>query len=227
MVPVHFKKKIETDATASSRQKSQEGNYWDTFINFSADVDKRNQRFKTTDGYRTYYNLDLPLISDNNTLTNTLSYKTYLELYEKNVTTLGFYLQGANSITNDDVKLSERLFVSGSRLRGFESGKIGPKDGDDFVGGNYAATFNVSTTLPKILENNQNVDLLFFMDAANLWGVDYNSNIDDSSKIRSSIGLAVDWLTVVGPLNFSLSEAITKNDSDVTESFRFNIGTTF
>ena len=137
---------------------------------------------------------DLPIISDNNTLTNTLSYKTYLELYEKNVTTLGFYLQGANSITNDDVKLSERLFVSGSRLRGFESGKIGPKDGDDFVGGNYAATFNVSTTLPKILENNQNVDLLLFVDAANVWGVDYDSTINDSSKIRSSIGLAVDCL---------------------------------
>ena len=46
-------------------------------------------------------------------------------------------------------------------------------------------------------------------------------------KIRSSIGLAVDWLTAVGPLNFSLSEAITMTDTDVTESFRFNIGTTF
>ena len=77
------------------------------------------------------------------------------------------------------------------------------------------------------MQNNQNVDLLFFIDAANLWGVDYDSTINDSSKIRSSIGLAVDWLTVVGPLNFSLSEAITKTDTDVTESFRFNIGTTF
>ena len=34
---------------------------------------------------------------------------------------------------------------------------------------NYAASFNISTTLPKILENNQNVDLLLFLDAANLW----------------------------------------------------------
>ena len=222
-----FYEKIETDATASTRQKSQEGDYWDTFLTFSADIDKRNQRFKTSDGYRTYYNLDLPIISDNNTLTNTLSYKSYFELYENNITSYGFFLQGANSITNDDVKLSERLFISGNRLRGFESGKIGPKDGDDFVGGNYAASFNISTTLPKILENNQNVDLLLFLDAANLWGVDYDPNIDDSSKIRSSIGLAVDWLTVVGPLNFSLTETISKKDTDITESFRFNIGTTF
>ena len=209
------------------RQKSQEGDYWDSFLTLSVDVDKRNQKFKTTDGYRTYYNLDLPIISDNNTLTNTLSYKSYAELYENNITSYSFFIQGANSITNDDVKLSERLFISGNRLRGFENGKIGPKDGADFVGGNYAAAVNFSTTLPTFLQNNQNVDLLFFIDAANLWGVDYDSTINDSSKIRSSIGLAVDWLTVVGPLNFSLSEAITKTETDVTESFRFNIGTTF
>ena len=47
-------------------------------------------------------------------------------------------------------------------------------------------------------------------------GVDYDPNIDDSSKIRSSIGLAVDWLTVVGPLNFSLTETISK-DTDITD----------
>jgi len=69
--------------------------------------------------------------------------------------------------------------------------------------------------------------LLFFIDAANLWGVDYDSSLDDSSKIRSSVGIAVDWFTAIGPLNFSLTETLTKNDTDVTESFRFNIGTSF
>ena len=222
-----FYEKIETDSTASTRQKSQEGDYWDTFLNIGFDLDKRNQRFKPSDGYRTLYNLDLPIISQNNSLTNTLSFKGYSELFENNVTSYSIFLQSANSLTNDDIKLSERLFIPSSRLRGFESGKIGPKDGADYIGGNYATTFNVSTTLPKLLENNQNLDFLIFLDAANLWGVDYDSTINDSSKIRSSIGIAVDWLTVVGPLNFSLSETITKKDTDVTESFRFNIGTTF
>ena len=68
---------------------------------------------------------------------------------------------------------------------------------------------------------------IYFIDFANVWGVDYNSSIDDSSKIRSSIGIGIDWLTPVGPLNFSLSEAITKHNTDVEESFRFNLGTTF
>ena len=123
--------------------------------------------------------------------------------------------------------MSERLSIPSSRLRGFESGKVGPKDGNDFIGGNYVATMNFTSTLPKILEDNQDIDILFFVDAANIWGVDYDSSIDNSSTLRSSIGLAVDWFTAIGPLNFSLTETLTKKDTDVTESFRFNIGTSF
>ena len=65
-----------------------------------------------------------------------------------------------------------------------------------------------------------------FFDAGNVWGVDYNSSLD-SSKIRSSTGLSIDWFTPIGPLSFSFSEAITKASTDKPESFRFNIGTTF
>jgi len=73
----------------------------------------------------------------------------------------------------------------------------------------------------------QNTDISFFIDAANIWGVDYDSTIDDSSKVRSATGIAINIFTPVGPLNFSLSQPLTKNSTDKTESFRFNLGTTF
>ena len=104
---------------------------------------------------------------------------------------------------------------------------VGPKDGKDFIGGNYISTLNLNTTLPQIFPNLQNVDFSLFFDAANIWGVDYDSSINDSSKLRSSVGFGVDWFTVVGPLTFSLSEVITKDDNDIEENFRFNLGTTF
>ena len=112
-------------------------------------------------------------------------------------------------------------------MRGFENGKIGPKDGNDFIGGNYATAINFSSTIPQLFENSQNIDFLFFIDAANVWGVDYDNSIDDKSKIRSSIGIGVDWLTPIGPLNFSFAETLSKADTDVTQSFSFNLGTTF
>ena len=109
----------------------------------------------------------------------------------------------------------------------FEFGKIGPKDGQDFIGGNYATAFNFATTLPGLLKDLESIDFSFFVDAGNVWGVDYDDSIKDNSKIRSSSGLAVDWLTPIGPLSFSFAKPITKADSDRTETFRFDIGTTF
>jgi len=222
----NFYETITTNSTASERQKAQAGNYWDTFVTLDLNYDKRNQKFQTTSGFRTYYSLDLPLISDTNTIKNYYSQSYYFDLFEDNVSSISFYLESANSLNNKDVKLSERIKIPGKRLRGFESGRVGPKDGDDFIGGNYAYSLNFSSTIPQFFQESQNVNFLFFTDIADIWGVDYDSSLD-KSKVRSSAGLGLDWYSPIGPMNFSLAHPITKSKEDVTESFRFNIGTTF
>ena len=73
----------------------------------------------------------------------------------------------------------------------------------------------------------ENTDLKIFFDVGNVWGVDYSSSIDESNKIRSSSGLALEIFSPIGPISFSYAEAITKASTDVTESFRFQLGTTF
>ena len=221
-----FIEDIETDSTASARQKKQEGNYFDTYTKFNFDYDKRNQKYKTSDGFRSFYSIDVPLLSDNNTLTNYYNYKFFSELYENNVSSLSLSLSSANSLTGDDVKLSERLYIPSKKLRGFVRGKVGPKDGEDYIGGNYYAIINLSSTLPQVLPNSQNIDVGTFLDVANIWGVD-DKSLEDSSEIRSSVGIGVDWFTVVGPLSFSFAQPITKGSSDKIENFRFNLGTTF
>ena len=54
-----------------------------------------------------------------------------------------------------------------------------------------------------------------------------NQSIHDTNKIRSAVGLGVDWFTPIGPLNFSFAQEISKHPNDKTETFRFNLGTTF
>ena len=223
----NYYQKIETDSSASALLQKQEGDYWDSYVNLDFTYDKRNQKFKTTDGFRNFYSIELPVISETNTLSNTYDYRFFTQLYDSNVTSFSFFAKASNSISGDNIKLTERNFLPSSKLRGFESGKIGPIDGNDFVGGNYASSININSTLPQILEENQNIDFSIFLDAGNVWGVDYDSSINDSSKIRSAAGIGVDWLTPIGPLNFSLSQPISKADTDKTESFRFNIGTSF
>ena len=221
-----FVENIETDSTASERQKKQKGDYFDNYLNLKFDYDKRNQKFKTTDGFRSLYTIGLPIISENNTINNYYNYKIFSELYEENISSVALTLGSSHSITGDDIKLSERLYVPQRKLRGFERGKVGPKDGNDYIGGNYYAILNFTSTLPQVFPNAQNVDFVTFLDLANLWGVD-DKTLDDGSELRSSIGIGVEWFTPVGPLSFSLAAPISKSSSDKTETFRFNLGTTF
>ena len=222
-----YVEKLDTDNTASASMKKQEGSYFDTFFNHTFSYDKRNQRYKTSDGYISRFSQNIPLISESYTLTNSYDYKIYNEWLDENVFTIGFFGKTSNSLSGKNIKLSDRLFLPSSKLRGFESGKVGPKDGTDYIGGNYAASINIATSLSQILPNLQNTNFSIFFDAGNVWGIDYSSSLSDESKIRSSIGIALDFFTPVGPLNFSLSEPITKGKNDITESFRFNLGTTF
>jgi len=222
----NFYEVIKTNSTASAQQQAQEGNYWDSFIKFNLNYDKRNQKFQTSDGFKSYYSLDLPLISKTNTIKNYYNYSHYFNFFEKNFSSISIYLQSAHSLNNKNIKLSERITLPSNRLRGFERGRVGPKDGDDFVGGNYAYSLNFTSNIPQILEESQNLDFLFFADAADIWGVDYNSSLEGNG-IRSSVGLALDWMSPVGPMNFTLAYPVTKQSGDKIETFTFNLGTTF
>ena len=223
----NFVEDITVTSKASAKQKKMAGNYLDSFISLDFNLDKRDQKFATSKGYYSFYNIDLPILSDTGTLNNTYKYKYFTELFEDNTSSFSLLLGSSFSANNKDIKLSERLFIPGSRLRGFERGRIGPKDGEDFIGGNYMSAINLSSSIPQIFENAQNLDLSLFFDAANVWGIDYDKSISENSEIRSSIGIGLNWTTVIGPLSFSLAQPITKADTDIAETFRFNLGTTF
>ena len=219
---------IETTSTASAAYKKQEGTYFETSFDYGLVYDKRDSRFQPSEGYISSWKQNIPLYSDDTSIYNSYSFTNYNKIDDDFIVSAGIMLSSINSFSSDnDVRISKRLYVPSSRLRGFEIGKVGPKDGNDYVGANYLTAFNFSSTVPYLLETFQNMDLKIFYDAANLWGVDYDSSVDDSNKIRSSTGVALEILTPVGPLSFSLSQAITKAATDKTESFRFQLGTTF
>ena len=79
------------------------------------------------------YSIDLPVISDTYTLTNSYRYRYFTELFENNISSISLSLKSAHSLKDEDIKLSERLRIPSNSLRGFEYGKVGPKDGADFI----------------------------------------------------------------------------------------------
>jgi outer membrane protein insertion porin family len=220
---------LETNSEASKQLKKQQGTYQDFYFNYGINYDLRNSKYNPTSGHKTSFYQELPVASDNNEISNTFIYTQYKNL-SKNSEMVGkasFYLKNITTLDNSDVRVSKRGQVPYNRLRGFEKGKIGPVDNLDYVGGNYVSAINLTTNLPRVLSTFESVDFSYFIDIANVWGVDYDSTIDESNKWRSSTGIGMNLLTPVGPLSFSLSHPMTQMATDRTENFRFNLGTTF
>ena len=218
---------LKTSSKASDAKKKQKGDYIDSNFNYGLTLNKLNQNFQPSSGFKSSFYQTIPIYADDFSIRNSIDIAKYYSPNENAILSFKFLAQTINSIAGEDVRISKRIFLPSKRLKGFEYGRFGPKDGSDFIGGNYATALNFATTLPGLLSDLENIDFSFFVDAGNVWGVDYNDTLDDSSKIRSSTGLAVDWLTPIGPLSFSFAKPITKADTDKTETFRFDIGTTF
>ncbi len=216
---------LETSSTATNIVKKQEGNYFENLFSYKLKYNKLDQDFEPTDGFINFFEQTLPIYSDDLSIENSFTSSIYHSLGDNLILSANFFLKTINSL-EDNVRVSKRVFVPSRRLRGFETGKIGPKDGTQYIGGNYATALNLNSTLPNVIFENDNVDLNFFMDFANVWEVDYNSNLD-SNKLRSSTGIAVNWFSTIGPLTFSYAIPLSEADTDITESFRFQIGTSF
>ena len=218
---------LTTNSNASDNLKKQTGNYFETAFNYSLDFDKRNQKYQTSQGSRTIFRQGVPLISDEYSLLNGFESEKWVKLGNDMITNFGIWGRAINSINDEDVRVTDRVSLPRSKLKGFQSGRIGPVDNKDYVGGNYAVSLNFDTTLPMILPSAETIDFKYFFDAGNVWGIDYSDTLDDSNKIRSATGITIDWFTPIGPLNFSFAKDITKASTDKTESFQFNLGTTF
>jgi outer membrane protein insertion porin family len=222
-----FSEKINTDKTASTALKKQEGSFVELKLSYSLNYDLRNKPYRPTEGTLSIFKQGIPIISDDYALLNSYEITKWYEFNNKVVADLGFFVKAINSINDEDVKISSRLSMPKTKLRGFETNKLGPVDNSDYIGGNYATSVNFNTTLPMILPTFENISFKYFLDFGNLWGVDYSDTVNESNKIRSSTGLTIDWFTPIGPLNFSLAQNLLKAKTDVTQSFQFNLGTTF
>ena len=218
---------LRTTSNASSSLKKQEGEFVELSTNYGFTYDQRDRSFMPTNGSIVKFKQTLPISADKPFIGNTFSTSSYHTINENVVGAAKIYVSTINGLDNENVRLSKRKSLSTSRLRGFEKGKVGPVDSDDHIGGNYAAALNLEANLPNLLPENSNTDISLFFDAGSVWGVDYDSTIDESNKLRASTGVAASWISPLGPMTFIFASSLSKASTDKTEFFNFNLGTSF
>ena len=217
---------IEAESTASANIKKMDGTYFNSDFLYGITLDKRNQYFKPTEGYRLNFTQSLPIVQDASSVMNGISLSKYHDFSDDVIGTLKFYGRTIHGV-DDDVRLTNRLYMPTKRLRGFVRGKVGPKDGADWVGGNYLTAINAEAALPNLLPESYRTDINLFVDFGNVWGVDYSNAVDETDKLRSSFGIGASVFTPIGPLTWTAAQNISKASTDSTETFNFRIGTSF
>ena len=129
----------------------------------------------------------------------------------------------------ENVTQSQRFFLGGRRVRGFDGSGIGPRDqgSNAAVGGNkvFNGTFEVVSRAG--ISKDLSMRWTVFSDFGSVWETDYPSGVTgaNDSSIRSSLGAGLLWDTFIGPMSFYWAKPTTKKSYDKTRTFQFTIGT--
>ena len=207
--------------------KKMDGTFNNMDFAYGITVDKRNQVFQPTSGYRTKFSQTLPLIMDSSALLNGINASGYHAFSDDLIGAIKFHARSIHGLDDEDVRVTRRLYLPSRKLRGFKTSRVGPKDGKDWIGGNYTTALAFEAQMPNLLPEDTKTDVSAFVDTGNVWAVDYSDSLDDTNTIRSSIGVAANVYTVIGPLSLVYAQDLTKASTDETESFNFRIGTSF
>lgn len=216
---------LSAHSDASALIKKREGDFYTTKLFYNLSKNTKNRDIQATDGYVFGAGQDLSFLSDIPYIKNRIFGSYYNEYIENFVGSIRYRAEAINGF-DEDIKYSDRLFVSNNYLRGFANKGIGPKLENDFIGGNYAFYTSFSSTIPNGLPEKWNATTNIFFDVANVWGVDDKST-DDSNQVRSSLGLGFSWVSPLGPISFTYAKPISKASTDDVENFNFNIGSAF
>ena len=221
-----------SDVSSSTSRfiREQEGETLTSALSHRLEYDLRDSRIDPTDGYVLRFGQEVAgLGGDAKYLKHTLSFGHFYSVADGWVVSS---LARAGHITgiDDDVRIVDRFFLGGRRLRGFEPSGVGPRDAEtgDALGGNMFYSLTEELGFPLGLPDEVNLRGAVFVDAGSLATIDESGEgLLDESAPRLSVGAGINFRSPLGPIRLDFARALIKEDFDRTESFRFSFGTRF
>ena len=220
------------DENASRFIKDQEGEYLTSGIGTRFTYDKLDNRIQPSEGYMTYYEANIAGVGgDVDYLRNEIGAAKYWPLYEKDwVLSTEADTGYVFDYSGGDVRINDRFFLGGARLRGFELAGVGPRDRTtgDALGGQYYARTSAQLRFPLGLPEELGLSGVSFVDAGVLSdAVNEGPDVQDDNSIRASGGLGLAWRSPFGPVSIDYAIPFAKEDYDEEDRFRFSFGTQF
>lgn len=216
------------DRNASIYIKEEEGRYSNSSIGQTMVYDKRDSAINPKDGYYLSFGNDVAgLGGDEKYLKfdgKAYKYFTLADYYTFKLFINGGYITGYG---DENVRLSNRYYLGGSTLRGFEFAGIGARDKftKDALGGNWMIYSGAEMSFPIGLDE-VGVRGRTFVDMGILGKPDdiNEDYVEYSDTPRVAAGFGFQWQSPMGQIDVDLAFPIVKEDYDETEVFRLNFG---
>ena len=226
----------ETTTSSSSTSASETGEegkeITTSSVTYGLFQDTRDNYFNPTSGYRWGFDNTIAGIGGDAKFYKTeIKAKTYYPI-EYGDYVLGFKT-GLGLITaiEDNITSSNRFFLGGKTLRGFDKAGVGPRDtgNNQAIGGNNYYNVSFELKSDKFMPDDTGLEWFVFSDIGSIWGTDYKSGVrgynDKNPRITNGFGLSM--ITPVGPLQMIWGFPLQSETYDIEENFQFFIGTSF
>ncbi|MDX1580548.1 MAG: outer membrane protein assembly factor BamA, partial [Alphaproteobacteria bacterium] len=211
-----------------------EGNFLTSSVGYTLNFDVRDDRLKPTRGYQIVFSQDIAGLGGNvRYLRSRLNYDWYTPLPILDDWVFNFSIEAGHIVgLGQDVRINERFFLGGTRLRGFQQAGVGPRieRTQDSLGGNIFLAGSLEVFIPLGAVEEFGITSSAFVDFGTLYKVDSEfpgETILGTGDIRVSVGIGFSWRSPFGPIRFDFAKAIVKEPFDETEFFQFNVGTRF
>ncbi|MEJ0062993.1 MAG: outer membrane protein assembly factor BamA [Alphaproteobacteria bacterium] len=222
--------------TASRFIREQQGVANTSMVGQELSYDTRDSRLNPSTGYILHLYTDLAGLGGNVRYGRARVKATeYFKLAESWI----FSIEGEGGYMNglgEKVRISDRFFLGGDTLRGFEFSGVGPRDmtpgsNEDALGGEHFGRGTVELTMPSGLPDEVGIKFHIFSDAGTIGKVAVSpapgEDLRTDQSIRASIGLGATWQSPFGPVRLDFAHPVMKQSYDKLEKFRFNFGTRF
>ena len=218
--------------------KEDQGKISKSELSFDYLIDGRDSIIKPKNGFLLRSDITISgLGSKNSYIKGSARGKIYNSFFDDLITVTGELEGGFMQMQNGFSRTVDRFSLGGKSLRGFQYGQIGPREGDEPLGGEHYAVSRIEANFPIGLPKELGFYGGIFAEAGSLWGLNYDKEkieIDANdlksvdSKIRSSVGFTLYWSTPIGPLQFNWAKPQQYlSGVDKTENFSFNIASQF
>ncbi|NTU76807.1 MAG: outer membrane protein assembly factor BamA, partial [Alphaproteobacteria bacterium] len=223
----------DVPSTASRFIREQEGTSVLSMVGNELTYDTRDSRLEPTKGFVTHLNTDLAgLGGDHDFVRVKLGGTQYFPIsddYILGLTAEGGYIWGLGQ----RVRITDRFFLGGDTLRGFEYAGMGPRDltngVNDALGGNRYSRATAELTVPTPLPSEMGFKGHIFTDAGTLGKPEETALPGDlfmnEESLRVSVGVGMTWQSPFGPVRLDLAKPVLKKDYDKTELIHFSFGT--